>query len=333
MIHHSFQSMLQKFFLERLMNQMNASPDTIKAYRDTFRIFLRYMNEEKHCAPSQLTLEMINAENVLDFLQYIETVRNNSTKTRNHRLAAIHSFMNYVSFQAPEYLSVIQRVMSIPFKKTETRQVEYLVDEEVDAIMQGCDLSSWLGRRDRLMLAILYNTGVRVSELVSIKKRDISLNKNGTGSIRVKGKGRKERSLPLWKTTKQYLEAFLKETEIHEDNYVFTSQQGKQLTRSGVTYRLACLVKTASKSCPSLRQKRVTPHVLRHTTAMHLLEAGVDISTIAIWLGHESIETTHKYMVADLRLKEQALAQTKEPQALRFRYQPPADILSFLDSL
>ncbi|MCL6446066.1 MAG: site-specific integrase [Alicyclobacillus sp.] len=333
MIHHSFQSMLQKFFLERLMNQMNASPDTIKAYRDTFRIFLRYMNEEKHCAPSQLTLEMINAENVLDFLQYIETVRNNSTKTRNHRLAAIHSFMNYVSFQAPEYLSVIQRVMSIPFKKTETRQVEYLVDEEVDAIMQGCDLSSWLGRRDRLMLAILYNTGVRVSELVSIKKRDISLNKNGTGSIRVKGKGRKERSLPLWKTTKQYLEAFLKETEINEDNYVFTSQQGKQLTRSGVTYRLACLVKTASKSCPSLRQKRVTPHVLRHTTAMHLLEAGVDISTIAIWLGHESIETTHKYMVADLRLKERALAQTKEPQALRFRYQPPADILSFLDSL
>ncbi|GAB6156806.1 hypothetical protein JCM39194_00060 [Desulfotomaculum varum] len=187
MIHHSFQSMLQKFFLERLMNQMNASPDTIKAYRDTFRIFLRYMNEEKHCAPSQLTLEMINAENVLDFLQYIETVRNNSTKTRNHRLAAIHSFMNYVSFQAPEYLSVIQRVMSIPFKKTETRQVEYLVDEEVDAIMQGCDLSSWLGRRDRLMLAILYNTGVRVSELVSIKKRDISLNKNGTGSIVSKG--------------------------------------------------------------------------------------------------------------------------------------------------
>ncbi|MEW6063960.1 MAG: tyrosine-type recombinase/integrase [Bacillota bacterium] len=145
------------------------------------------------------------------------------------------------------------------------------------------------------------------------------------------GKGRKERSLPLWKTTKHYLEAFLKETEIHEDNYVFTSRQGKQLTRSGVTYRLAYLVKTASKSCPSLRQKRITPHVLRYTTAMHLLEAGVDISTIAIWLGHESIETTHKYMVADLRLKEQALAQTKEPQTLRFRYQPPSYILSFPD--
>lgn len=333
MKNHSFQSMLQRFFLERLMNQMNASPDTISAYRDTFRIFLRFMKEEKHCAPSQVTLEMVNADNVLDFLQYIETVRNNSTKTRNHRLAAIHSFMNYVSFQAPEYLFAIQRVMSIPFKKTETRHVDYLVDEEVEAIMQGCDLSSWLGRRDRLMLAILYNTGVRVSELVSIKKRDVSLNNNGASCIRVMGKGRKERSLPLWKTTKHYLEEYLKETKLHDDNYVFTSQQGKPLTRSGVTYRLACLVETASQNCPSLRQKRVTPHVLRHTTAMHLLEAGVDISTIAIWLGHESIETTHKYMVADLRLKEQALAKTKEPQALGFRYQPPADILSFLDSL
>lgn len=330
----SFQSLVQGFFLERLMTQVNASSCTISAYRDTFRLFFRYMEEQQHCAPSQMTLEMMNAENILSFLHYLETVRNNSVKTRNHRLAAIHSFMEYVSFQAPEYLSVIQRVASIPFKKTETRQIDYLTGEEVEALINGCDVSSWLGRRDRLMMTVLYNTGVRVSELVAIKRNDVNMNPTGTSSIRVMGKGRKQRTLPVWKTTKIYLEEFFNESRGDSEQYVFTDQRGKPLTRSGVTYRLDCLVKAASRSCPSLMQKRVTPHVLRHTTAMHLLESGVDISTIAIWLGHESIETTHKYMSADLHLKERALAQSQEPNYIsRFRYQPTADILRFLDTL
>lgn len=329
----TFQSLLQCFFLERLMNQIRVSPCTISSYRDTFRIFLRYMKEKKQCTPSQVTFEMVNAENIIDFLNYMETVRMNSIKTRNTRLAAIHSFMKYASFQAPEYLSIIQRVMSIPFKKTETKNVDYLVMEEVESIMEACDLNNWLGRRDRIMVSILYNTGVRVSELVSIKKKDVTLHPNGTGSIRVMGKGRKERSVPIWKTTQNCLSEFLKETGDHAEDYLFTSQNGEKLTRSGVMYRLDCLVKTASHHCLSLLKKRVTPHVYRHTTAMHLLEAGVDISTIAIWLGHESIETTHKYMVADLRLKEKALAQISEPNVTGFRYKPSADILSFLDSL
>lgn len=333
MKNNSFQSLLQRFFLERLMNQVNASPCTISSYRDTFRIFFRYMKDEKKCTPSQVTIDMVNAENIIDFLNYIENVRNNSIKTRNNRLAALHSFMEYVSFQAPEYLSIIQRVMSIPFKRAETKTIHYLVMEEVESIMNVCDLSCWLGRRDRIMMAILYNTGVRVSELVSIKNKDVILNQNGTGSIHVIGKGRKERTIPIWKTTKSYLTEFLKETGSTSENYLFTSQHGDKLTRSGVTYRLDCLVKTAALNCSSLLKKHVSPHVIRHTTAVHLLESGVDISTIAIWLGHESIETTHKYMVADLRLKEQALAKAKEPNVTGFRYKPSVDILNFLDSL
>ena len=333
MKNNSFQSLLQCFFLERLMKQKNASACTISSYRDTFRIFLRYMKLEKQCAPSQITLEMVNAETIISFLNYIETVRNNSIKTRNNRLAAIHSFLKYVSFQAPEYISIIQRVMNIPFKKTETKNINYLVKEEMDSILNSCDLCCWLGRRDKIMISILYNTGVRVSELISIKIKDIVLNKNGTGSIHVIGKGRKERTIPIWKSTQNYISEFIKETGSSADEYLFTSQHGEKLTRSGVKYRLDCLIKIASLNCPTLIKKRVTPHVFRHTTAMHLLEAGVDISTIAIWLGHEGIETTHKYMVADLRLKEQALSRMKEPKISEFHYKPSADILSFLDSL
>lgn len=333
MKNNSFQSLLQCFFLDRLIKQKNVSAFTVSSYRDTFRIFLKFMKEKKQCNPSKVTIEMVSAENVIDFLNYIESTRNNSVNTRNNRLAAIHSFMFYVSFQAPEYLGIVQRVMMIPFKKTETKMVDYLVKEEVDSILEVCDLTCWLGRRDRLMISILYNTGVRVSELVSIKIKDIILNKNGTGLIHVLGKGRKERTIPLWKSTQAYLANYMIETRYSNEDYLFKSKQGENLTRTGVAYRIECLVKKAAHHCPSLLKKRVTPHVFRHTTAMHLLEAGVDISTIAIWLGHESIETTHKYMVADIRLKEKALAKVNEPVGSEFRYKPSEDILNFLDSL
>lgn len=330
---NSFQSLLQRFFLERLMNQMNASPCTISSYRDTFRLFLKYMKVEKHCSPSQVSFEMMDVETIMDFLNYLETVRHNSLSTLNNRLAAIHAFMDYVSYQNPEYLSIIQRVMAIPFKRTETKNICYLVPKEVEAILNACDLSCWHGKRDRVMTAVLYNTGVRVSELVSLKKKDVTLNKDSTSCIHVMGKGRKERTIPLWKTTRDYLTEFLKEADYNGGDYVFTDKHGERMTRSGVKYRLDCLVKAASLHCPSLLKKRVTPHVFRHTTAMHLLAAGIDISTIAIWLGHESIETTHKYVVADLVIKEQALAKTNEPEVSGFRYNPSEDILSFLDNL
>lgn len=329
----SFPSLLQRFFLERLVNQMNASPCTISSYRDTFRLFLKFMKTEKQCSSEKITLEMVNAETIIDFLNYLETARNNSIKTRNNRLAAVHSFMSYVSYQAPEYLSIVQRVMSIPFKKTETRTIDYLTKEEVESLLSACNLKSWLGRRDHVMIAILYNTGMRVSELTAIQKKDISLHPNRTGCIKVMGKGRKERTIPIWKTTQSCLSEYLKEMITSTEVFLFTSQQGEKLTRSGVAYRINNLVSIASDNCHSLLKKQVTPHVFRHTTAMHLLEAGIDISTIALWLGHESIETTHKYMGADLRLKEQALAQVKEPSTAEFRYQPSTDILSFLDKL
>lgn len=328
-----FHSLLQRFFLERLINQMNASPCTISSYRDTFRLFLKYMKMEKNCPPSHLSFNTVNAENILDFLNFLENNRHNSLSTINNRLAAIHAFMKYVSYQNPEYLSITQRVMAIPFRRTETKNVCYLLPKEVEAILNVCKLSSWHGRRDRVMIAILHNTGVRVSELIFIKKNDVILNEKSSSYIHVMGKGRKERTIPLWKTTQDYLTEFLKETSCNGVDYVFTNKHGDRLTRSGVKYRLDCLVKEATRHCPSLIKKRVTAHVFRHTTAMHLLAAGIDISTIAIWLGHESIETTHKYVVADLMIKEQALAKTKEPVASRFRYNPSEDILSFLDSL
>ena len=333
MTDNRFPALLQGFFLDRLMNQRNASPDTISAYRDTFRLLLRYLRETQQCSPAAVTLEMLSVDTILDFLNYLEAVRHNSIRTRNHRLAAIHSFMEYVAFQAPEYLGLVQRVMRIPFKKTDTKTVHYLVTAEVEALLAACEANHWLGRRDRLMVALLYNTGVRVSELVSLQYSAVILKSTGVSTIRVWGKGRKERILPVWKTTHGYLDDWMHEQGGTGEDYLFRNRRGERLTRSGVTSRLGSIATKAAELCPSLQTKRVTSHVLRHTTAMHLLESGVDISTIAIWLGHESIETTHKYMVADLRLKEQALAKTKTPEVSGFRYQPSTDILHFLDTL
>lgn len=329
----NFQILLQRYFLERLINQRNVSHCTISSYRDTFRLLLKYLKEEKNCAPDKLTIDRINAENVLDFLKHLKVVRGNNISTVNNRLAAIHSFMDYVAYQNPEYLFVVQQVRAIPYKKNETKALEYLSAVEVEAILNSCDLKTPAGRRDRIMVALFYNTGVRVTELLSVKISDISINQNATSTVQVLGKGRKHRVVPLWKTTATFLSEFIRETAKKGDDYLFTSSSGKQLSRSGAKYRLDCLVKSSLTACPTLERINVTPHTFRHTTAMHLLQAGVDLSTIAIWLGHESIETTHKYMTADLHLKERALAQVKEPDLKGFRYKPSNDVLIFLDSL
>jgi integrase/recombinase XerD len=329
----NFQILLQRYFLERLINQRNVSHCTISSYRDTFRLLLKYLKEEKKCAPDKLTIELISVENVIDFLKYLTVVRGNAISTVNNRLAAIHSFMDYVAYQNPEYLFIVQRVKAIPYKKNETKALEYLSALEVEAILNCCDLKTLPGRRDRIMIALFYNTGVRVTELLSVKISDITINQKATSTIQVLGKGRKNRIVPVWKTTASFLAEFIRETGKKDDDYLFTSSSGQQLSRSGAKYRLDCLVKSSLNACPSLKRKHITPHTFRHTTAMHLLQAGVDLSTIAIWLGHESIEATHKYMTADLQLKERALAQIREPEVVGFRYRPSNDILSFLDSL
>lgn len=332
---NDFQSLLQRFFLERLMKQQKSSSCTIQSYKDTFRIFLKYMNDEHAVKADTVEMETINADIIVGFLNYLETQRANKSKTINNRLAAIKSFMEYVSYEAPEYLGIIRKVKAIPFRNTEKKEICYLTKEEIDELLNACKTSTSDGRRDYLMILLLYNSGIRVSEMLSIRRNDIIESSNGQSHLKVMGKGRKERTIPLWKTTTKCLTQYIAEHGISNEDYLLSGRNVEHLTRSGVRYRIDCIVKEAAKNSPSLKNKSVTPHVFRHSTAMGLLQSGIDISTIAIWLGHETIETTHKYMVADIKLKEEALNKLHEPNQNHNnkRYHANKDILSFLNSL
>ncbi|HHU77182.1 MAG TPA: tyrosine-type recombinase/integrase [Firmicutes bacterium] len=317
-----------------MINQKRVSPETIKSYRDTFRIYIEYLNVVHKCPPQKINLEHIEAEYILGFLEYLDQKRGNQTKTINNRLAAIHAFLQFISFERPEHSATVQRSLMIPFQKTEKRQLDFLTKEEVDAFLEACPMKEILGRRDRMMLLILYNTGMRVSELVSLRCRDIIFDGSGiTGYAHVRGKGRKERNIPLWKTTASYIKKHIKEHGLKPDDKLFINHMGDELTRSGVRYRINCLKERAQKITPGLKAKKISPHTFRHSTALHLLQSGVDISTIAIWLGHESINTTHKYMEADMEMKQKILEKIAEPSVSGYRYKPPKDILSFLAAL
>lgn len=335
MKNNDFQRLLQSFFLEWMMNQKKLSPSTIHAYRDTFRILLIYLRDEMGIKADTININTINAETIVGFLNYLVNVRKNKLRTVNNRLAAIKSFMEYVSYESPEYLEVIRKVKSIPFRKVEKKEVSYLTKEEMDSLLNICDSESSQGKRDYLMLLLLYNSGMRVSELISTRGKDIFFSANGKCYLRIMGKGRKERTVPLWESTSKCLTNYMYENEIHDNDYLLSGRNVSHLTRSGVRYRIDRIVSKAYNTCPSLKTKSVSPHVFRHSTAMSLLQAGVDTSTIAIWLGHESIETTHKYMVADLKLKEDALNKLYEPNSseMTVRYQINDDILNFLNKL
>lgn len=332
---NNFQSLLQKFFLERLINQQKASNCTVQSYRDTFRLFLKYLNDEHSIKADTVKMETINADIIINFMDYLETQRSNKCKTVNNRLAAIKSFMDYVSYEAPEYLGIISKVKAIPFRRIEKKEVCYLTKEEIDGLLNVCNNSTLKGRRDYLIILLLYNTGIRVTEMISIRKKDVIESSNGQHHLRVMGKGRKERIIPLWKNTSKLLSQYIKEHKISGEDYLLAGRNIEHLTRSGVRYRIDCIAKEARKGLPSLQNKSITPHVFRHSTAMGLLQSGVDISTIAIWLGHETIETTHKYMVADMKLKEEALKNLSEPSQYHEDtiYHASEDILSFLSSL
>lgn len=335
MKNNDFQRLLQNFFLEWMMNQKKVSPSTIQSYKDTFRILLKYTRDEMGVKTDSINMQTLNADAIVGFLNYLVNDRKNKLKTVNNRLAAIKSFMEYVSYECPEHLEVIRKVKAIPFRKVEKKEVSYLTKEEMESLLNVCDNESPEGRRDYLMLLLLYNSGMRVSEMISIQGRDIFFSDNGKCHLRIMGKGRKERTVPLWEMTTQSLADYMHENEIQDNDYLLTGRNVKHLTRSGVRYRIDCLVRKTYDICPSLKNKAITPHVFRHSTAMSLLHSGVDISTIAIWLGHESIETTHKYMVADLKLKENALNKLHEPESIEttFRYQANDDILQFLNKL
>jgi len=327
----SLSTLIQDFFCQRLITQRNASSQTIASYRDTFRLLFRYAQEKMKKVPADLQFEDLNTDFVLKFLDYLEQGRNNSERTRNLRLAAIRSFIRYVSYRLPDSLSTIQEVLAIPLKRFDRPSLEFLRREEVEAIIEAPDKTTFSGHRDFVMFMTLYNTGARVSEIIKLLVSDICL--ESKASVLIHGKGRKQRAVPLWSSTKRHLKRWLLQLKSDSQEPLFPNRGGQPLSRSGVEYRLRLAIKKAAERFPSLEKRKVSPHTFRHTTAMHLLQSGVDITVIALWLGHESPITTHLYVEADLSMKEKALRKLQDPSLKSLRYQASDSILSFLESL
>lgn len=322
---------LQAFFTQRLLAQRRASPHTIAAYRDAFCLLLGFAENQIGRAPAILELGDLDATLIGAFLDHLERDRGNSVRTRNARLAAIHSLYRFAALRHPEQAGLIERVLAIPPKRFEREIITFLTDGEVDALLAAPDRRTFLGRRDHVLLLLAIQTGLRVSELVGLRCEDVVL---GTGAhVRCLGKGRKERATPLTSTTAAALKAWLDELGAAPGGPLFPTRQGRPLSRYGVTVLLGKHASAAAASCPSLAAKTVSPHVLRHAAAMRLLHAGVDTAVIALWLGHESVETTQIYVHADLTLKEQALARTTPLGIAPGRYRPPDSLLAFLESL
>jgi integrase/recombinase XerD len=321
---------LEAFFTERLA-QRQASPHTVASYRDTFCLLLRYAHNHLGKPPSRLDFADLDAPLVGAFLAHLEAERGNSITTRNNRLAALHSLFSYAALRCPEHAALISRVLAIPSKRADTTLVSFLTPAETAALLAAPDRGSWLGRRDHALLLVAVQTGLRVSELTGLDRGDVTL---GTGpNLRCCGKGRKERRTPLTRATARIVADWLSERDDEPAGPLFPSRTGGKLSTDAVTDLLARHVTAAARQCPSLGAKKVTPHTLRHTAAMNLLHAGVDTSTIALWLGHAGTKATQVYLHADLALKEKALARTCPPGAGRVRYQPPDHLLAFLEGL
>jgi len=322
---------LQAYFTERLITQRSSSPETIAAYRHAFRLLLRFAQERTGKQPFELDLDDLDAPLIGAFLKHLEEDRGNGPRTRNARLGAIHSFYRYAALEHPEHAHTIARVMAIPTKRNERNTVSYLDRDEIKALLAAPDKRTWLGRRDHALLTLMVQTGVRVSELTSLRVGDVHL---GTGShIRVLGKGRKRRATTLTGETVKILRAWTKERQGQPEEPLFPTRQGQTLSRYTVGVIVAKHTATATTACSSLQSKRVTPHTLRHTNAMLLRAKGVDIATIALWLGHESTQTTHIYEHADPALKEQAISRTAPLGTKPGRYRPSDTLLGFLEAL
>jgi integrase/recombinase XerD len=331
MISASFPSLLQSFFTDRLLSQRQASPHTIAGYRDCFRLLLQFAKEQLGKMPSQLRIEDLDAPFIGLFLDHLESTRNNSARTRNVRLGAIHSFFRYVTLEEPAHALHCQRILAMPNKRHEQRPVDFLNREEIEALLAVPNRSTWMGHRDRTLLLVAVQTGLRVSELIGLKCQDVVL---GTGAhVCCLGKGRKQRCTPLRPETAKMLEAWLRERHGKPEDPVFPSIRGEKLSRDAIERLITKYTHLAAQICLSLKGKRVSPHVCRHSAAMDLLQHGVDRSVIALWLGHESAETTQMYLHADMRLKEKALSRT-EPLGIKpARYRPDDQLLAFLESL
>ena len=324
-------ALLQAFFMDRLIQQRRASPHTVASYRDTFRLLFQYAQQRLRKAPSNLTVPDLDTQLLSAFLDHLERERKNSARSRNVRLAAIHSFFRYVALHAPDHSAVAQRVLAMPSKRYLRCPIAFLTSVEVDALLAAPDLTTWSGRRDRALLMLAVQTGLRAAELTGLRCEDIML---GAGAhVRCEGKGRKSRCTPLRKDTILVLRSWLRERQGQLGEPVFPTTRGTALSHDALQYMLDKHLPAARRQCPSLTRKRVTPHVLRHTLAMDLLHHGADQTVIALWLGHESPETTSIYLHADMQLKERALATTTAKNASIPRYRPSDSVMDFLRSL
>jgi site-specific recombinase XerD len=322
---------LQAFFTDRLIRQRQASPHTVAGYRDTLRLLLGFAAERLGTEPSKLDFDDLDAPLIGAFLEHLEHDRGNGVRTRNARLAAIRSLFRYAAFRHPEHSAVIERVLAIPPKRFERSLVTFLTEAEVNGLLAAPDRATWAGRRDHAMLGLAAQTGLRASELIGLRYADVHL---GAGAhVSCVGKGRKQRITPLTAGMVDVLRVWLVERAGQAAEPLFATRSGRALSRDALECRLAKHATTAAQACPSLREKKVTPHVLRHTAAMRLLHAGVDTAVIALWLGHEQLETTQIYLHADLTIKERALARTTPADTKPGRYRPPDAILAFLEAL
>lgn len=325
------QSLIQLFFTDRLLKQLGVSPHTVAAYRDAFRLLLRFASKCFRRAPSELRIEDLDAPFLGRFLDHLEQVRGNCTRTRNNRLAALHAFFQYVSVSEPALALHCQRVLAIPSKRHQHTPVAFLTEEEGAALVAAPNLTTWVGRRDRALLLLAVQTGLRNSELTALRRQDVEL---GAGAhVRCFGKGRKMRCTPLRPDVVAVLKEWLSRQASKPDDLVFPSSNGGRMSADALQRLVAKHVATARRTCPSLKNKTVTPHTLRHGAAMALLQRGVDLSVIALWLGHESSETTQIYIHADMRLKEKALAHATPSNAVPARFRPTDSLLAFLESL
>lgn len=322
---------LQAFFTDRLIRQRRVSPNTLQAYRDTLRLLLAFASERHGKAPAKLEFDDLDAPLIGGFLDHLEHDRKNSVRTRNARLAAIRSLFRYAALRHPEHAATIERVLAIPPKRFERRLVTYLTEEAIEALLAAPDRTTWVGRRDTALFGLAVQTGLRASELIGLRCSNVHL---GSGAhVSCNGKGRKERITPLTTSTVAVMRAWLDERKGLPGDPLFPTRTGRSLSRDALEHRLAAYVEDAAAACPSLNRKRVTMHVLRHSAAMRLLQAGIDTSVIALWLGHEQIETTQIYLHADLEIKERALAKTAPIETKPGLFRPSDKLLAFLEAL
>ncbi len=323
--------LLPRFFAEHLIGQRNVSPRTVAAYRDAFRLLLRFLQRSHKRPASDLPLSLLNAHSVLAFLNYLESERHNRVRSRNARLMAVRSFVHYASnLIGPELPAVTRRILAVPLKRYSRPLLGFLTHDEVKAILSETG-DSWTGRRDHLLFLLLYNTGGRISEILAARTKDTLA--NGCHHLVLHGKGRKERQVPLWRSTQQLLRRWIKDNHLANDSPLLPNRFGQPLNRSGVAWQLRKLVRLAAKKVPSLKNRRISPHTFRHSTAMHLLQAGVAPEVIALWLGHESPNTTHLYVEADLEMKRRTLESLPAPMLKPVNVKRGDKLLQFLERL